>query len=55
MSQRGKSDSAEPRCAECGQPLASWMQSHTVEDCERWKAMKPSEREEVEHIVRASP
>lgn len=44
---------AQPCCAACGQPLASWMQKHTVLDCIKWKEMRESERQEIERIVRA--
>jgi hypothetical protein len=29
------------------------MQKHTIEDCRNWKAMRESERQEFERIVRA--
>lgn len=31
----------EPRCAECGQPLDSWAQHHTIEDCRWWQQTQP--------------
>lgn len=30
------------RCQECGQPLSSWAERHTVDDCAWWKATQPT-------------
>lgn len=35
---------AEPRCSACGQPLVTWADPHTIEDCRAWLAMSDSDR-----------
>lgn len=34
-------DKEDIRCQDCGQPLATWAEPHSMEDCEWWKATQP--------------
>lgn len=43
---------SEPRCADCGQPLVTWDQQHTTDDCQRWRDEDPHVREVIERNVR---
>jgi hypothetical protein len=34
----------EPRCHACGQPLVTWADAHTIEDCRAWRRMSDTDR-----------
>lgn len=34
--------SEDIRCQECGQPLSSWAEPHSWDDCQWWKATQPT-------------